>query len=156
MGIGFRPSEDERRPVYSILGPKLGYVAVRNGRHVLQNLASVYHNDALAGEQKLSPEDRLRFRQERSGPIMQELQQWMKAQIAEHRVEPNSGLGKAFSYLLKHWKKLTLFLSQPGAPLDNNVVERALKKAILNRRNALSHKRVNGAAVGDQGFSDAV
>lgn len=118
-------------------------------RHVLQNLASVYHNDALAREQKLSPEDRLRFHQERSGPIMQELQQWMKAQIAEHRVEPNSGLGKAFSYLLKHWKKLTLFLSQPGAPLDNNVVERALKKAILNRRNALFYKTINGAAVGD-------
>jgi len=112
-------------------------------------LASVYHNDALAREQKLSPEDRLRFHQERSGPIMQELQQWMKAQIAEHRIEPNSGLGKAFSYLLKHWKKLTLFLSQPGAPLDNNVVERALKKAILNRRNALFYKTINGAAVGD-------
>ena len=78
-------------------------------RHVLQNLASVYHNDALAREQKLSPEDRLRFHQERSGPIMQELQQWIKAQIAEHRVEPNSGLGKAFSYLLKHGKKLPFF-----------------------------------------------
>jgi hypothetical protein len=109
-----------------------------------RTLASVYHNDALAREQKLSPEDRLRFHQERSGPIMQELQQWMKAQIAEHRVEPNSGLGKAFSYLLKHWTKLTLFLSQPGAPLDNNVVERALKKAILNRRNALFYKTMNG------------
>ena len=118
-------------------------------RQVLQNLASVYHNDALAREQKLSPEDRLRFHQERSGPIMQELQQWMKARIAEHKVEPNSGLGKAFSYLLKHWKKLTLFLSQPGAPLDNNVVERALKKAILNRRNALFYKTLNGARTGD-------
>src|ERR1700758_4968336 len=73
----------------------------------------------------------------------------MKAQFAEHRVEPNSGLGKAISYLLNHWTKLTLFLSQPGAPLDNNIVERALKKAILNRRNALFYKTLNGATVGD-------
>lgn len=118
-------------------------------RYILQSLASVYHNDALAREQKLSPEERLRFHQERSGPILRELQHWMKAQVAEHEVEPNSGLGKAFSYFLKHWTKLTLFLSQPGAPLDNNIVERALKKAILNRRNALFYKTINGAAVGD-------
>jgi transposase len=61
------------------------------------------------------------------------LHDWMKAQLSEHRTEPNSGLGKAISYLLKHWTKLTLFLRQTGAPLDNNVVERALKKAILHR-----------------------
>jgi len=81
--------------------------------------------------------------------VLEELRDWMKAQFAERRVEPNSGLGKAFSYLLNHWTKLTLFLSQPDAPLDNNVVERALKKAILNRRNALFYKTLNGAAVGD-------
>jgi len=51
----------------------------------------------------------------------------------EHKTEPNSGLGKAISYLLNHWPKLTLFLRQPGAPIDNNIAERALKKAILNR-----------------------
>ena len=80
---------------------------------------------------------------------MKELHAWMKAQLAEHKTEPNSGLGKAISYLLKHWAKLTLFLSQPGSPIDNNVVERALKKAILNRRNALFYKTLNGAHVGD-------
>jgi len=61
---------------------------------------------------------------------------WTSArQLAEHKTEPNSGLGKAISYLLNHWPKLTLFLRQPGAPIDNNIAERALKKAILNRRN---------------------
>jgi Transposase IS66 family len=108
-----------------------------------------YQNDALAREQKLSPEARLRFHQEHSGPVMKELQEWMKAQLAEHRTEPNSGLGKAISYLLNHWIKLTLFLSQPGAPIDNNLVERALKKAILNRRNAFFYKTLNGAHTGD-------
>jgi hypothetical protein len=77
------------------------------------------------------------------------LHDWMKIQLSEHRTEPNSRLGKAISYLLKHWTKLTLFLRQPGAPLDNNVVERALKKAILHRKNALFYRTMNGARVGD-------
>ena len=118
-------------------------------RYVLETLRGVYHNDALARERELSPRDRLRFHQEHSRPLMNGLHEWMEAQFAEHKTEPNSGLGKAISYLLNHWPELTLFLEQPGAPLDNNIVERALKKAILNRKNALFYKTMNGAGVGD-------
>jgi transposase len=118
-------------------------------RYVLETLRGVYRHDALARERELSPEERLRFHQEHSGPLMKGLHAWLEAQLAEHKTEPNSGLGKAISYLLNHWPKLTLFLQQPDAPLDNNIVERALKKAILNRKNALFYKTVNGAAVGD-------
>jgi len=118
-------------------------------RYVLETLRDVYHNDVLAREQALSPEDRLRFHQEHSRPLLKELHGWLEAQFAERKTEPNSGLGKAISYLLNHWLKLTLFLQQPGAPLDNNIVERALKKAILNRKNALFYRTLNGAAVGD-------
>jgi transposase len=118
-------------------------------RYVLETLRDVYRHDALAREQGLSPEDRLRFHQEHSGPLMKRLHEWMETQLAEHKTEPNSGLGKAISYLLNHWPKLTLFLRQPGAPIDNNIVERALKKAILNRKNALFYKTLNGAGVGD-------
>jgi transposase len=118
-------------------------------RYMLETLGGVYHYDALARERELSPEDRLRFHQEHSGPLMKGLHEWMEAQLAEHKTEPNSGLGKAIYYLLNHWPKLTLFLKQSGAPIDNNIVERALKKAILNRKNALFYKTLNGAGVGD-------
>jgi len=118
-------------------------------RYVLETLRDVYHHDAQAREQAMSPEQRLRFHQEHSEPLMKGLHEWMEAQLAEHKTEPNSGLGKAISYLLNHWTKLTLFLRQPGAPIDNNIVERALKKAILNRKNALFYKTLNGAGVGD-------
>jgi transposase len=118
-------------------------------RYVLETLGGVYRHDAQAREQELSAEDRLRFHQEHSEPLMKGLHEWMEAQLAEHKTEPNSGLGKAISYLLNHWPKLTLFLKEPGAPIDNNVVERALKKAILNRKNALFYKTLNGAGVGD-------
>lgn len=118
-------------------------------RHVLETLREVYRNDALARQQKMSPAERLRFHQAESGPLMEGLERWMRAQLDEHKVEPNSGLGEAIAYMLKHWTKLTLFLRVPGAPLDNNICERALKKAILHRRNSLFYKTKNGARVGD-------
>ena len=80
---------------------------------------------------------------------MKGLHEWMEAQWAEHQTEPNSGLGQAISSLRNHWPKRTLFLRQAGAAIDNHIVERALKKAILNRRNALFYKTLNDAGVGD-------
>lgn len=68
---------------------------------------------------------------------MKQLHEWLTRQIEDRLVEPNSGLGQAVSYMLKHWSELTLFLRQAGAPLDNNVCERALKKVILHRKNAM-------------------
>ena len=118
-------------------------------RHVLESLGAVYSFDAEAKERGLTPEERLTFHQSNSAPVMDDLHQWLKNQFAEHKTEPNSGLGKAISYLLRHWPELTLFLRQAGAPLDNNIAERMLKKAILHRKNALFYKTMNGARVGD-------
>jgi transposase len=118
-------------------------------RHLLESLAVVYRNDAVARERGLTPDARLRFHQEASGPTMQALRDWLERQLGEKRTEPNSALGGAIGYTLKHWEELTLFLRQAGAPLDNNVCERALKKAILHRKNALFYKTRNGAQVGD-------
>jgi hypothetical protein len=117
--------------------------------HVLLILKEVYTNDALAKDQGLSPEQRLAFHQKNSGRKMDALKAWLTAQFEERKVEPNSGLGEAITYMLKYWDPLTLFLHQPGAPLDNNVCEQALKKAILHRKNAYFYKTENGARVGD-------
>ena len=118
-------------------------------RHVLEQLGTVYGNDATARKQAMTAEERWRYHQQHSAPVMEELRAWLTAQFAEKKVEPNSGLGMAMRYLLKHWERLTLFLRQPGAPLDNNIAERALKKAILHRKNSLFYKTANGARVGD-------
>jgi transposase len=118
-------------------------------RHVLEQLGEVYRNDARAREAAMTPVERLRFHQQHSQPILDALHGWLEAQFAERRVEPNSGLGKAITYLLRHWKPLTLFLRQAGAPLDNNLCERALKRAVLHRKNALFYRTLNGAQVGD-------
>jgi transposase len=118
-------------------------------RHVLESLSVVYRNDAAALQRNLSPEERLLLHQAESGPVMEELHAWLVGQFDQRCVEPNSRLGKAISYLLRHWNELTLFLRRAGAPLDNNLCERILKKAILHRKNALFYKTCRGAHVGD-------
>jgi len=118
-------------------------------RHVLETLGEVFHQDQLARERGLSRVERLHFHQQHSQPVMNDLHQWLDTQLKENKVEPNSGLGKAIGYMLRHWQALTLFLREPGAPLDNNLCERALKKAILHRKNSLFYKTLNGAEVGD-------
>ncbi|MCI0456244.1 MAG: IS66 family transposase [Gemmataceae bacterium] len=118
-------------------------------RHVLEELGLVYHNDEQARSKGMSPEQRLRWHQQHSGPVMERLKEWMDALIRDKTVEPNSGLGKAIAYAQKRWVRMTLFLRQPGAPLDNSLCERMLKRAILHRKNSLFYKTANGAKVGD-------
>ena len=116
---------------------------------VIASLREVYRFEALAKEQKLADLDRLAFHQAHSQPVMDELQKWMQEQMEQKQVEPNSALGEAIHYMLKRWQTLTRFLSVPGAPLDNNIAERALKMAILHRKNSLSFKTLHGASIGD-------
>jgi len=118
-------------------------------RHVLETLADIYKNEAVTREERMSAEARLEYHQARSAVPMTELNQWFTEQFTERHVEPNSSLGRAISYMNNHWDALTLFLREPGAPLDNNICERALKKAILHRKNSLFYKTLKGAHVGD-------
>lgn len=118
-------------------------------RHVIEVLGEVYKHDAISREQKMSAQERLHFHQAQSGELMADLKLWMTEQIESRQTEPSSSLGKAISYMLNRWDELTLFLRKPGAPLDNNICERALKKAVLNRKNSLFYKTENGARVGD-------
>ena len=118
-------------------------------RFVLETLAEVYKHDAQCKQQRLSPEQRLCFHQTHSSALMSTLETWLAEQFAQRKVEPNSGLGEAIKYLRKHWSELTLFLRKAGAPLDNNLCEQILKRAILHRKNARFYKTDKGAQVGD-------
>jgi len=90
-------------------------------QYVIETLGQVYSNDEIAKDKNMSPAERLLFHQAESGPLMEQLKTWLNDQIDENKVEPNSGLGQAISYMLKHWETLTLFLREPNAPLDNNL-----------------------------------
>lgn len=117
--------------------------------HLLGKLAKVFRIDHLCRRHELSPNQRLRVHQRWSAPVMADLQAWMELQFSHKRIEPNSGMGQAMNYLLKRWDKITRFLHVAGAPLDNNICERALKMAIRHRNNSLFYKTQHGAEVGD-------
>jgi transposase len=104
-------------------------------RIVLDAIGRVYKFEAKT--RGLSAEDRLRYHQTHSGPVMRELKEWIEAQLNNKEVEPNSALGEAMRYSLRHWEGLTRFLSVPNCPIDNNQAERALKRFILFRKNSL-------------------
>lgn len=118
-------------------------------RFVLESLKEVYKNEAQAKKLKLSPEERLKLHQTHSQQPMEALENWAREQIEQKKVEPNSELGKAISYMRKRWDKLTLFLREPGAPIDNNACEQILKRAVRHRRNSLFYKTERGALAGD-------
>ncbi len=120
--------------------------------HVLETLRQVYQHDAQTQREAMSDEQRLLFHQQHSGPLLngpEGLKQWMENKFESKQVEPNGSLGEAFDYMLKRWDPLTLFLRQPGAPLDNNICERAIKTPIRHRNNSLFYKTENGAHIGD-------
>jgi hypothetical protein len=114
---------------------------------VLDAVGKVYQHETEAAD--LSLEQRLAYHRKKSGPVMAELKAWMEAQFSDRLVEPNSSLGQALRYWLKYWDELTVWLREPGTPLDNNECERALKQFILMRKNSLFFKTEHGAAVGD-------
>ena len=121
----------------------------KQSQYVLDSLGTVFFNDALAKAHHLSPEDRLLFHQAFSRSIMDDLKLEMQRQLDNNVTEANGRLGKAFRYMLSNWEGLTAFLREPGAPLENNAVERLLKKAVLHRKNSLFYRTNRGAEIGD-------
>jgi len=117
--------------------------------YVLKTLEKVYANDAYTKEMSMSPEERLKYHKDNSSTLMEDLKKWLENQLEQKNIEPNSALGGAISYMLKHYKGMTLFLRVPKAPLDNNLCEQVLKRAILHRKNSLFYKTEYGAYVGD-------
>jgi transposase len=114
---------------------------------VVNALKDVFEHDEYTRAEPMTTQERLAYHQRESGPIMKKLQRWLEQQTVERRVEPNSSLGKAIAYMLDHWDPLTRFLHEPGAPIDNNLAERALKLAIRQRKNSLFYATEHSAYI---------
>jgi hypothetical protein len=114
---------------------------------VVRALKFVYDHDEQARDKQLSAEERLIYHQTYSAPVLTALKTWLEEQAAQRLVEPNSSLGKAIAYMLDHWDTLTRVVKEPGAPLDNNTAERALKLAIRQRKNSLFYASEHSAYI---------
>ncbi|WP_225410286.1 IS66 family transposase [Stigmatella hybrida] len=99
---------------------------------------------ALSGEARQAAlAHRLAVRQQHSAPVVQRIQQWALSQ----RAMPGSAFRKALEYMLHLWSGLTVFLSHPVVPLDNNHVERQLRDMVLGRKNHYGSKSQRGTEV---------
>jgi transposase len=89
------------------------------------------------------PDVRRAARQEKSGPLMDAFWTWLIAEAAH--VLPQSTLGKAINYAIPLWPRLEVFLSDGRVPIDNNLVENAIRPFALGRRNWLFFDQSTGA-----------
>lgn len=93
----------------------------------------------MFANEKQAPSDpllRLKWHQDHSAPVMQEMKNYCDALIKQKEIEPNSSMGKAIAYLNNHWEELTLFLRMPGVPLDNNAIVSRLLQISLKHPGA--------------------
>ena len=109
---------------------------------VIGLIGTIYDHEAHT--KGYSPEKRLAYHQEKSIPVMEELKAYLEEQKLEF--EPNSVAGKAIDYILNRWTQLSQFLRQVHAPLDTNIVERALKLVIQVRKSSMFYKTLSSAA----------
>jgi Transposase IS66 family len=108
---------------------------------------AVFVNDRET--EQMEPDERLKFHQKHSAPIMDKLKKYSNSLIDKRQAEPNSSFGKAIKYLNNHWEGLTLILRDGSAPLSNNDCERAIKSSVLIRKNSYFYKTCWGAFIGD-------
>ncbi len=110
---------------------------------VIDLIGKIYDQEAAV--KSLSAQERLAHHKKHSQPIMDELKTYLESQQKEF--EPNGVAGRAIHYVLKRFTGLSQFLRQAHAPLDNNIVERALKLIIQVRKSSMFYKTLRSAAV---------
>ncbi len=117
---------------------------------VLEWIGQVYQHERHCKANGYTPEQRLHYHRRHSKPVMKRLRRFLDKCIRKRWAEPNSSGGKAINYMRKHFQPLTLFLSVPGAIIDNNDTERLIKIApVMYRKNSQQYRTTYGAMIGD-------
>lgn len=86
---------------------------------------------------------RWKLRRRYARPLVKAIRTWVQRQSAL----PGTSLHKAIHYLIDHWDGLTRFLDDPALPLDNNLVERALRSPVTGRKNHYGSRSLRGTEV---------
>ena len=118
-----------------------------------RRLEVVYRNDSQARQRQMTDEERLAFHQAESGPVMEQLRTWLSRQFEERRVEPNSGLGAAISYLRPALGEADAVSPAARCPAGQQHLRTGLEKGDPAPQECLFYKTRNGAAVGDRYMS---
>ena len=111
-------------------------------REMLDRIGELYEVERLAAA---SPELCAQLRDERSRAIVAGIRERAVALLGS--ALPKSSLGEALSYLLSLWGGLVRFLDDPRIPIDNNATERALRGAVIGRKNHFGSRSQRGTEV---------
>jgi hypothetical protein len=109
----------------------------------LQKISKFYNADT---ELKTLPsEERLQERQKTIKPLVEEFFAWVKQQLADCTVMPESKTGKGLQYCINQEKYLKVFLTDGDVPIDNSASERAIRTFCLGKKNWMFHNTAKGA-----------
>jgi len=109
----------------------------------LSFIGRLYDVEADARAAGLAGPSLLEHRQRHAAPVSAEFRAWLDLHIDD--LLPSNPVRKAMQYYLNHWDALTRFLSDPAAPIDNNLSERLLRPLAVGRRNWMFAGGANGA-----------
>lgn len=116
--------------------------------YALEKIQQLYKVERKAREDNLSQEQREELRQKEARPVLEELESWMKDQLAQ--VLPKSAIREALAYSLKLWKRLIRYIDDGRWEIDNNNVENSIRPVALGRKNYMfagSHEGAKRAAM---------
>ncbi|MFA7450939.1 MAG: IS66 family transposase [Bacteroidales bacterium] len=108
----------------------------------------LYEIERDAREQNLSHDDIKALRQEKSLPVLQQMEAWLKEKL--NLVLPKSAIGQAIAYTLTLWPRLTRYIEQGRFNIDNNLTENSIRPVALGRKNYMfagSHDAAQHAAI---------
>jgi len=88
-------------------------------------------------------DEKMLTRQSQSKPLLEQFRTWLD-KSALH-VPPKSAIGKAVTYSLWQWPKLTRYIENGNLSIDNNRAERAVKPFFIGRKNWLFSNTAKGA-----------
>jgi transposase len=121
--------------------------AERSG-YAMNIFQKLYQIEREAREACLSFEQRKELRQEKSFPILQEFETWLKTELV--KVLPKSAIGKAIAYTMSLWHRLIRYVDDGKYEIDNNLVENSIRPVALGRKNYMfagSHEGAKRAAM---------
>jgi len=120
----------------------------QRAEHMLMEMQKLYAVEHIGRDQFLSPEALHVLRQEQAIPVLKNIKAWMMDTYPQ--VLPESTIGKAISYSLKRWDRLSLYTTDARLQIDNNLVENAIRPVAIGRKNYLfagSHDGARRAAM---------
>lgn len=123
-------------------------IQAAGGRHgngkadeAIRMIRSLYEIEKETADK--SPDKIVAIRQERSRPVLDRFEQWLKDHAA--LVPPKSQLGQAMQYALSEWPKLVKYIENGHIRIDNNLTENAIRPFVVGRKNWLFSKSPEGA-----------